>query len=431
MSRNKVVGNAVWIIGGKIMQSLLGLFVSTISARYLGPSNFGLISYASSVVAFVMPIMTLGIDNVLVQETIQYPEEEGKISGTSIFLCMLSSVFCVLGVICFVCFVNAGEKDTIIVCLLYSAILFAQAVELMQYWFQAKYLSKYASIVSLIAYLCVSFYKIYLLITEKNIYWFAVSNAIDYLLIGIILIFVYRRLGGQRFGVSRLVAKRLLSKGGHYIIPAMMVTVFAQTDKIMLKLMIGNDDTGCYSVAVTCASLTSFVFAAIINSMRPAIFENQKVSLVAFENSVSKLYTVIIYLSLAQCVAMTIFARPIISILYGDEFIRAASTLQIIVWYTTFSYIGSVRNIWILANNEQRHLWKINLFGAVANVVLNAFMIPVWGILGAAVASLITQIFTNVIVGWMLAPIRQNNAIMMKSLNPRELLIIFRILLKK
>ena len=195
--------------------------------------------------------------------------------------------------------------------------------------------------------------------------------------------------------------------------------------------MIGNDDTGCYSVAVTCASLTSFVFAAIINSMRPAIFENQKVSLVAFENSVSKLYTVIIYLSLAQCVAMTIFARPIISILYGDEFIRAASTLQIIVWYTTFSYIGSVRNIWILANNEQRHLWKINLFGAVANVVLNAFMIPVWGILGAAVASLITQIFTNVIVGWMLAPIRQNNAIMMKSLNPRELLIIFRILLKK
>lgn len=61
------------------------------------------------------------------------------------------------------------------------------------------------------------------------------------------------------------------------------------------------------------------------------------------------------------------------------------------------------------------------MVGALANVALNAVLIPMFGINGAAVASLLTQIFTNVIVGYIIKPIRLNNRIMIDALNMKYL----------
>ena len=121
-----------------------------------------------------------------------------------------------------------------------------------------------------------------------------------------------------------------------------------------------------------------------------------------------------------QCVFISLFSGIIIRILYGAAFGEAVNALRIVVWYTTFSYLGAVRSIWILAENKQKYLWGINLSGAVANILLNAVLIPVLGICGAALASLITQIFTNVIIGFILRPIRHTNTLMLRSLNPKE-----------
>ena len=417
---NKVAKNATWIIACRVVQAVFALVINMLTARYLGPSNFGLITYASSLVAFVLPIMQLGFSNILVQEVVNNPDREGKTVGTSMFLSVCSSFFCIIGVTAFAFIANHDEPVTITVCLLYSFILIFQALDLMQYWFQAKYLSKYTSIVSLCAYLVVSAYKIYLLVTAKSVYWFAISNAFDYALISISIIVIYHKLGGQKLSFSKELGKEMFNRSKHYILSSMMVTVFAQTDKIMIKLMIDEAATGYYGAAVACAGMTSFVFTAIIDSFRPSIFEGQKVGDDVFKHRLTMLYSIIIYISLAQSVVMTILAGMIIHILYGSAYAPAVGALQIVVWYTTFSYMGSVRNIWILANNKQHYLWKINLMGALANIVLNAILIPIIGIYGAAVASLITQFFTNVIVGYIIKPILPNNRIMVEALNPRH-----------
>ena len=80
--RNKVAKNAVWLIGGKCLQAILSFVINLFTARYLGPSNYGLISYAASLVSFALPIMQLGINNVLVQELVQNPDQEGKMLGS-------------------------------------------------------------------------------------------------------------------------------------------------------------------------------------------------------------------------------------------------------------------------------------------------------------------------------------------------------------
>ena len=431
MNKNRVLKNASWIIGFQVVKSLLGLVISMLTARFLGPSNFGLINYAASIVAFVSPIMYLGLTGVLVQEIVNRPENEGKILGTAISLSFFSSLLCIGGVVAFVSIANRGERDTIIVCALYSILLIFQSLEMIVYWFQAKLLSKYSSLVSLIAYLIVSAYKIFLLAAKKSIYWFAVSNALDYMIIAVCLLIVYRKLGGQKLRFSFADAKRMLSKSRYYIVSNMMIAIFAQTDRIMLKLMIDDAATGYYSAAVTCAGMTGFIFSAIIASFRPIIFDNKKTDERQYENNMCRLYSIIIYLSLLQSVVITVFSKLIIHILYGSAYDPSINALRLIVWYTTFSYLGSVRSIWILAEDRQKYLWVINLSGAAANVLLNYFLIPVMGIMGAALASLVTQIFTNVIIGFIIKPIRYNNMLMFRALNPVYLKGIAKMLLSK
>lgn len=424
--QKKNIVNAGWIIGCKIGQSLLGVLISMLMARYLGPSSFGMINYASAIVAFVTPIANLGLSHVIVQEVVSEPKSEGKILGSAIAASMLSSILCVIGVVSFATITNPNDIESIIVCGLYSLLLISNVFELTQYWFQAKLMSKYTAVVSLIAYVLISVYKAILLIAKRSIYWFAVSNALDHLLIGVALVVIYNYKGSTKMQISLAWVKRLFGKSKYFILSSMMVTIFAQTDKIMLRFMDGNAATGIYSAAISCAGLTSFVFAAIIDSMRPTVIESKQKSSVLYENNICRLYSVIIYLALAQSLAMTLLAKPIIGILYGSEYLDAVSALRIVVWYTTFSYMGSVRNVWILAEQKQRYLWVINLSGAMTNVVLNIFMIRLWGVEGAALASLITQIFTNFIIGFIFKPIRDNNALLVRSWNPKILIDLIR-----
>lgn len=422
MIKNKILKNASWIIAGRIVQAVLNLLITMLTARFLGPSNFGLIGYASSIIAFATPIMQLGITSILVQELILEPEKEGETLGTALISCFCSGLLSVAGVMAFALIANRGEPETIIVCALYSLTLLVQSLECINYWFQTHLLSKYSSIISLVAYVVVAAYKAYLLFAQKEVYWFALSNALDFLLIGIASLAVYRKIGGSVFSFSFASCKRMIHRGKYYIISGLMITAFSQTDRIMLKLMVDNSAAGFYSAAVNCAGMAGFVANAIIDSARPVIFESKKTSEANFEKNMIRLYSVVIYFALAQSVGITLLAKPIVYIIYGQAYQATIPALQIIVWYTTFAYIGSVRNIWMLAETKQHLIWRIDVSGALANVMLNAILIPRFGVNGAAIASLVTQMFTNVIIVAVMKETRPNIMLMGKSLNPKRIL---------
>ena len=426
MENRKIISNAKWIIVCKIAQSLLQLLVGMLTARYLGPENYGLINYAKSIVAFAVPFVQLGLNATLVHELIESPEKEGEIVGTSVVMSVISSFGCMILVAAFVSVANRGETQTLIVCFLYSLSLLFLATELVQYWFHCKLKSKYPSIMMLCSYVVVSAYKIYLLVSRKSIYWFAVVHSIEYGIIGISLLIIYRKLGSQKISCSLACAKKLLTKSRYYILSAMMVTTFQNTDHIMLKIMTGDAENGFYSAAITCVSVCQFLYTAIIDSMRPMILSQKKAASPEYAGSISRLYCIIIYLSLLQGIAFCILAKPIVYILYGKEYLQAGPVLRILVWYLAFSFMGTIRNIWLLAENMYKLLWKINLTGTLANIVLNAIFIPYWGACGAAMASLLTQAFANLIIGFLYKPLRENNRLLIRGLDIRLLATMFK-----
>ena len=186
--------------------------------------------------------------------------------------------------------------------------------------------------------------------------------------------------------------------------------------------MIGEAEIGYYATAVTICGMWCFILSAIIDSVYPSIMEAAKAkNEILFKQRNVQLYAIVFYVSMFVSLCFTVLANPVIYILYGKSYLPAVVPLRIITWYTAFSYLGVARNAWVVAKEKQKHLFKIYAASALANVILNCVLIPVWGASGAALASLTAQVFTTLVVPFFIKDMKENSmmildAIMLKGI---------------
>lgn len=414
--KNKIAKNAGWLIGEKIIQMLISLFIGLLTARYLGPSNYGIINYAGAYTGFFSAICTLGINSLLVKEFVDNPNREGEIIGTTLLLRAISCFFSALTIIVIVNIVDRGEKTTIIVVTVCSIGLLFSIFDTFNYWFQRHLKSRATAIATLIGYMITSAYRLFLVLKGSGVVFFAFATAIDYMCVAIILLMFYKRNGGQQLNISWQYGKLLLSKSRYFILSGLMVSVYAKTDKLMLKQMMDSSEVGYYSTAVSLCNMWCFVLSAIIASYYPLIMEAHKKNTEFYKKINRQLYAFIFYISIFVAICFCFFGKLAIKILYGDDYLPAADSLKIITWYTAFSYLGVARDAWIVCENKQKYLVKIYVLAAVINVVLNFLFIPAFGSSGAATASLITQVFTGILLPLSIKELRENAVLMLNAI---------------
>lgn len=414
--QNKVLKNASWLVCGKIIQMFISLIVGILTARYLGPSNYGIINYATAYTAFFASICTLGINSVIVKEFIDNPGQEGKIIGTSLGMRALSSFLSALSIIGISVVLDANEKITQIVVMLCSIGMIFNVFETFNYWFQSKLQSKKTAIASLIAYTITAIYKIILLCNNKSVVYFAMATSVDYICIAIILYWFYVKDKGSKISISWSYGKQLLQKSGHFILPGLMVAIYGQTDKLMLKHMIDDAEIGYYATATALCSMWCFVLSAIIDSITPPIMESYNEDKVKYNYLNRLLYCIVFYISVFVSIIFMFLGKFIITILYGEAYLPAVAPLRIVTWYTAFSYLGVARNAWVVCENKQKYLKNIYAAAAISNVVLNIVFIPLFGATGAAIASLIAQIITTIVVPFFIKDMRKNSIMMVEAI---------------
>lgn len=416
---NRVVNNASWMLFSSVARSIIGFVISILTIRYLGPSNFGLIDYAASLVAIVAPIVKLGFNNVMVAEIIENPEKEGETVGTVIGFTFVSSIVCYLGVMAFCFLANPSETTTHIICGLYSLYIFADSVWMVNYWFQAKLLSKYVSLSSIVVYLIVSLFKVFLLITNKSVFYFSLTQTLESGLLALALITIYLKLGNKiSFSFKR--GLKMFSRSKYYIISTLMADILFNMDRIMIKKIMGAEANGYYAAALAISMMTYFVFGSIIDSYSPQILEYKKDGdEERFKDSMVNLYSLIIYISILQALFIFVFARFVILILYGEAYFESISILRVLIISIIFNYIGPCRNVWILANNKHKILPFVNGIAMLVNFFLNYYLIGKYQIIGAAYATLITYLFSNVIISFVYSEYEENGILIIKALNPK------------
>jgi O-antigen/teichoic acid export membrane protein len=164
-----------------------------------------------------------------------------------------------------------------------------------------------------------------------------------------------------------------------------------------------------------------FILGAIIDSLYPTILRLHRENREAYEKKNRQLYAIVFYLSMLASVMFLLLGDFVIAMLYGKDYAIAAPILKVVTWYTAFSYLGVARDAWVVCENKQKYLKYIYLCAACLNVGLNALMIPKLGAVGAALASLITQMFTSIILPLCIRELRPNAKLMLEAIMLRKI----------
>ena len=139
---------------------LLSLIVGSLTARYLGPDNYGIINYSLSYINILNVICSLGFEGVLVKRIVN-GNDEGELIGTTLFLRIVTSILSVVGLVIFFS-VSPSDGVTKIVAIIQSVSLFFNIYEIIELWLQAKMMSKHAVIARSVASTVVGLWKILL-----------------------------------------------------------------------------------------------------------------------------------------------------------------------------------------------------------------------------------------------------------------------------
>ena len=424
MSNKKVVVNASWIMIGRIFQLALTFVTTMLVTRYLGPGEYGKITYVYSYIQLFLPLCALGMNDIAVKELVDDRDHNDEILGTMIVLRLIASVISMACSILLVSVMNDG-KTYIIIATLQSIGLMFQSFDGIMYFYQSKLLSKKSGLVYALSYVITSILRIVGILLKQDYRFFALAMSLDFVVIAILLVTVYRR-DGHGFKVSRTMAKRLLGKSRYYIFAGLLVVIYGKvTDTLLLGKMVDETSVGYYAAATMLCNAWPFVLTAIIDSLSPVIIDAYKTDHETFEKKLKQLYAMIFYISTLAAVMITLLSDIVILIIYGSQYIEASVPMKIYAWSTAFSYIGVARTIWMQCEGKTRYETVIALIGALTSILLNYFLIRSYGLIGAAMAAVLTQLITNFLCLFAMKETKENakliaDAILLKGVFERR-----------
>lgn len=424
MEKNKkrVIANMSWLMGGKIVNMILSFFVSLATARYLGPSNFGSINYVAAYVSFFSSIASLGLSVIVIKEVSSGEEDDNKVIWTGILMRFLTAVASTIAVVAFFAIAKRNDPLLVPIAALESIAILASAFDTFMYWFQGKLLGKYVSIAGVIAYLAMSLYRLYLLANGADILWFAFATSVDTLVLALVLFIFYVKENGFRPVISLPLGRKLLKQSYHYLISGLIAILYSKIDQIMLGDMLDKASVGLYSAALTIASLWGMIPSAFIQSVSPILYKNAQTDRGMFLKRLKQSYAGIWFLNVCWSLAISLFSYWVVLLLYGAEYMGARKALIIVVWYSGISSLGSLTQVYLATENKNKYINYFALAGLVTDVVLNALLIPHFGITGAAVATLATYCVIHIVMPLVIKDTREAAVLILQGMIFRDVI---------
>ncbi|QSH40363.1 flippase [Lentisphaerota bacterium ZTH] len=398
----KYGANTIWLFSEKIIRMLIGFTVGVYVARQLGPSKYGLLNYAISFCAIFSFISSLGLDSIVVRELVKFPENKDELLGTTFWLKAIG-VLLMLGLVCAGAFLSKNDVQTNILVLIIAAGYLFQTFQTIDFYFQAQVMSKYIAISQVVAWTLVSAGRVFFAYTGAPLMYFAVLEAANMALMsfGYLFFYIIKVSHPFHWKFKFDTAKGLLKDSWPLLLSGAAGMIYMRIDQVMIKEMLGNASNGQYAVAIRLCEIFNFLPILTCSSFFPAIIRAKKVSNKHFEHRMQLLYEAMLSLSFAIAIPIALLAQPIVLILFGKPYQGAISIVIIYIWRLPFVALGTAAGKWMIVKKLQIYSFVFVAFGAIANIVLNYFLIKALGLSGCAIATIVASVLFVVIAPFL------------------------------
>ena len=394
--RQTVLKNAFWLFSSKVMGHAIRAIIVIYAARVLGTAGFGTASYALSFAGIFMIIADMGMGSVLTKEMIQNPDKRERYFATAFSLRSLFALISFLAIAGIGPLITRIPEAVALLPLAALTLIFDSMRNLAIAFIHAKEKMEWEAGLMLFTNLMTVLIGVGILTVYMTpagmLYGYAIGSGIGFFA----AFFALRgHIKKTVINFDRAIAIQLLKQSLPLVFMGLLGGTMLNIDAIMIGWWKGAVDVGLYAAAQKPIQI-AYGFALVAGgSLLPALSRVAREDGARFTSVLRQVMRPVIAVSAITSIICVIFAKELLVLVYGAAYAPAAGTFIILALTIAINapiIIGF--NAIIAAGKQKIYLWSAPV-EAISNIVLNTLFIPRFGIEGAALSTLITQLVVN------------------------------------
>ena len=391
--KQTIFKNTFWLTLAEGVSRFLGLALIIFAARILGAEEYGKFAFALSFVSILAILADLGLFETTIRELSRNKEAKKEYSSILSLKVFLSAImFIVMFGISF--FITDDPIIRNMIWILSAFILISGFVSMFHAFLRAREKMEYEAGLKIFQYLMMAGIGFFVLLkfpSAENLskaYFF-----VNLILLFLVLLFVNFYVQFIRLSFNRTLWKRFLKMSWPLTLGFMLGWIYISIDSIMLGLFGRMIEVGWYNAASKITLVAIIPATLIANSFYPALsrfFEESKEKLQQIWDYQMKLMIILALPIMAGGLAL---APKIINLFYGSDFAPSILIFQLLIFVSGISFLYYPLAMGLVVSDQQKKNFLLLFFGAIINVILNFILIPYYGFLGVATATIITCVF--------------------------------------
>ncbi len=377
---------------------IASVFVAIPMARHLGPHDYGILHFATSFVAIIMPIAALGLQEIVTRELVAQPGRHAGIMGTVLALRKLfgAIIVALFGLFCL--FGPFPDEQSRIYAFGMVALAIAGDASVFRNWFVANHALRDFAMVSVIKTCIFAAIRLSFIFMSFSLEAFVWLQAAEFACAGIAAVIAYKinKLPKGRLSFDSGLVGFFLRRSWLLVLSSAAAIVNLKIDILLLTNLTGPREAGIYAAASRISEVWYVLPNLLVTSLFPGMMMVRNEGPKAYGTFLQQALDVLCALATCIAIAMTVIAPWAIPLLFGRAFAGASPILIIHIWSAVFVFMGALISRWTLGEELLRYHLMSQVFGASMNVGLNFMLIPHYGGTGAAIATLVSYAIASV-----------------------------------
>lgn len=411
--------NATWLVLERGVGVAIGFFVMTLVARHLGPDAFGTYTYLFGLVTLFTPLASFGLSEIMMRHVATSPDAAHEMLGAALLIqafgALIGAALAVLSVLIF----GGPTGVTVLLIAVASLRLLAQPGEVYNAWFMARERMGLVVLPRMLVALTIAVATLMLVLRGAEFSAFVSMRTVEGVLLGVVAIVVYAVATGTvpmpRFDLAHL--RPLLREGWPLLLSGFAVIIYMRIDQAMLGHLSTETELGLYGVAVRVADAALVVPVALRASFFASIMRAHSAGPEAFERQSQRLYDVLFVAGVGTMIVVGFASYLLFEPIFGADYAMGLPMVLVLLVGLPWVALGSGRGPILIA---QGWLWTTTATTAMAalvNVGLNFALIPQYGGIGAAAATVVSYWLAGHGSSFLFAYLRPTGRAMTRSLN--------------
>lgn len=420
MNKIQLIARNIGVLFLSQIVSIILMFLYTLyTARYLGASGFGILSFALAFTGIFVVLVDLGLNMLMVREIARDKSLAGKYLGNIIVIKIILAFITFLSIVLTVNIVKYLQETINVVYLIGLSVIFGSISGIFNSIFQANERMEYQSLGQIINSFLMFAGVLITIYYGLGLYAFASI----YFIVSVVVLFYSMLTCFWKFVLPKLEIdlnfwKHIISEALPFGLTSVFVLVYYYIDTVMLSIILPNSNEviGWYSAAYMLVMPLSFIPSIFFSSVFPVMSNFYKQSDESLKFTFERSIRYMIILGVPIAAGITVLADKILLFIYGPAYLPGITALQILVWSVPLIFIDSAFSYLFSSINRQMTVTKIMGVVASVNIVLNIIIIPFYSYIGASIVMVVSDLITLMIMVFVLTNTRYKVSISLRDI---------------